>query len=1091
MASDVEEDDYTADALQRDVEDLLSIEDDGSGVDATILTGGRSAVSQAAQDRDYERAIAANVVEFAGKSAEAKKLWEHWIGQLLEKRASDPLQFASNADWNEDLDPLIGPRDANRALTTGFERVMGSEDIKWEYLEGEAFRSGERQTWKDDKSAEELLAKIELDFSSGKKLRIRPKRKPKSQAELGALRVPEEVSRRGTVYQGGAFQIERDVFGEPIEDPDNLGYAKMVRNADVFDPNLKYARVRSGKGTRILRDQAGKPILRARAFNTRPVTESIRLQIVSVRLNEQHWEWIYSRHLKNDQMFDTPSMTPYLHNEEFAHAIPDKPEPVRRSGMNETGAAIPLLTRGTLGFSAVVLTRENAEAAKPKVAVASMHDLTHNWYVRELQGLPRMRFFQNKLPTGLVGTTAKPNTFVDVTLQQDQTIVRCYLVGPGNEVQWNTVFSVNNGTELYANTLYSNAEATRIDLGLGVSGYDSWGDGDPALCAGALLASDAPEFADKRLEQSFMGLPLYFASGEKVHPSLTATIGDVRVRDAGMSGGPGDTGFSKSYSEVYRQLMWAPQPVRSVRTFPSSGSAFRTKSDPQANKKDTKEQLPRYLNFTIDTDKQSLTRAASTGANDSESEDSGGEEDTLGGATRRQRPPPTLNKSVLGRLEQHYPEVVLSMPGDLGTRIPQANKFFGNRGSAKDPVKEVQSQAFAATWSPANQQYLDAGRQSYKKFRELKTDMNKNDPTAGRTAHQAWRVALDDKHFAHLAPTTIRGAMGRYMAEQANVLAYDGKDAQGEPRKLNTSYAEGLQQSGGLYYSCRIDTGTGPRQGGLDTFLPVSMDATVFELADLGLARGVHDYVYTQPQEALADGNPEFTGRAGPPQWWHDEQTTMGLRLRSTDRAPYHTVVAGTRVSSIWTDGFVAGQPPPNPEVARARYDYLPSMPSIPEQGARRSMFPTDQLRRLDTAEARPEQTSGTSLHVELGKALTGPHAGALPSHLTPAKLVLGPKLVSDENNVQSVLFGASFRARWDGGGSEAVAKATVRALPHRHDLRVPCMPLYPTRLSLPARRAVWDRVQRLQEADRAGESPEVGKHLEAEAKYYASETNE
>lgn len=45
MASDAEEDEYTDELLQRDVDDLVNIEDDGSGVDANVLAG-RSAAFQ-------------------------------------------------------------------------------------------------------------------------------------------------------------------------------------------------------------------------------------------------------------------------------------------------------------------------------------------------------------------------------------------------------------------------------------------------------------------------------------------------------------------------------------------------------------------------------------------------------------------------------------------------------------------------------------------------------------------------------------------------------------------------------------------------------------------------------------------------------------------------------------------------------------------------------------------------------------------------------------------------------------------------------------------------------------------------------------
>jgi hypothetical protein len=1097
MATDAEDDDYTEESLQQDVKTLFEIDDDGSGADATMLVGRSAVLRDAQQQMARSAATAVDLIAFAGALDETRELWKYWVEQLLQKRAVDPLQFAQHPDWNEDLDPLIGPRDTGRALTNGF--VRQGNDILWEYLTGVAFSTGERLEWKGDLPSAGLLQLLKVSGDISATQRIRPMRRPKTNAELGTLRktirdlrfpapLQEPSSDDGQAFRGGAYRIERDVFGNPVENSDNPGVARQVAIDPALGQRLKYARTRDGKGiVRILRDRAGKPILRARARATTAATRSIRLQILSVRLNEQHWEWIYSRHLKNDQMFDTPSMTPYLHNEEFAKTVPNKAKPERRIGMNETAAAIPLLTRGTLGFGGVALTKGNAGAAKPKVAVESMDDLARNWTLARLRALPRMRFHLGKLPK----TLSEGVRDVNVTLQ-DQAPVKCINVDSDGEVCWTTAFELSDGA-IYANTFYGNADATRDFLKLGVRGYDSWGDGNPATCAGALLASNDPAFADERLAQSFKGLPLYFGSGNQVAneckgqggTAITAQVEDVRVRDVGMQT-PRDTKSNKSYSEVYRQLMWEPQPLRGVATFPSEGSAFRTKSDLYApGKKDSVPQLPRYLNFTTNGSDRANR------ATKEEDVDEDAEVVSPGLHGRKMHPPPTLTENVRIRLLQHYPEVILSMPGDMRARIPQANLLLNKETD--------QSKAFAETWSDGNRRYLDAGRQGDAPFRELIATMNRDARsrglagTVGEDARRAWRSALGGDAFAHLAPTTIRGAMARYMAENADALAYYRKDEGGALRPLKPSAAvpshdKGLQKTGGLYYSCRIDTGTGARQGGLDTFLPLPMEAGVFEIADLALARGVHDYVYTRPQDSPEAANPGFTTRAGAPEWWHDAQTRMQLRSRHVDAVPYHNAVAGTRASSIWTDGFVDGQVPPTPEVGRALYDAL--VP-ISEQGSRRLMFPTGQLRRLDTTEAIPEPNNAPSLHLELAKALnTNNHPGALPSHLTPAKLVLGSAVA--DNNAQSVMFDASYPARLPGGSAAAVAKTIVQALPHRHDLRVPCMPLYPTRLSLEARRAAWDRVRRLQEAERGGGSPEVGKaRLEDEAAFYEYRTDE
>ena len=58
MATDAEDDDYTEESLQQDVNTLLELDDDATGVDATMLVG-RSAVFKRAQQQRARSAATA------------------------------------------------------------------------------------------------------------------------------------------------------------------------------------------------------------------------------------------------------------------------------------------------------------------------------------------------------------------------------------------------------------------------------------------------------------------------------------------------------------------------------------------------------------------------------------------------------------------------------------------------------------------------------------------------------------------------------------------------------------------------------------------------------------------------------------------------------------------------------------------------------------------------------------------------------------------------------------------------------------------------------------------------------------------------
>ena len=70
----------------------------------------------------------------------------------------------------------------------------------------------------------------------------------------------------------------------------------------------------------------------------------------------------------------------------------------------------------------------------------------------------------------------------------------------------------------------------------------------------------------------------------------------------------------------------------------------------------------------------------------------------------------------------------------------------------------------------------------------------------------------------------------------------------------------------------------------------------------------------------------------------------------------------------------------------------------------------------------------------------------------------------------QTVLFDAFYPRSALGaaaGNDESLALRAVESLPHRHDLRLPTMPLYPQRMGPASRTAVWNRLKAAYAAER------------------------
>ena len=136
----------------------------------------------------------------------------------------------------------------------------------------------------------------------------------------GAMPIEARRSKGGASYFGGAYKAVTNIFGVREE---NTARDRVALGAEEkLDQKLQQYQIykRDHLGKKIY-DEDGNPVLEARAFKVPPSIRSLRLQMLSIRLNAHHWEWSYSRWLKNKEMFDTPSMTPFLHNAEFDRPV--------------------------------------------------------------------------------------------------------------------------------------------------------------------------------------------------------------------------------------------------------------------------------------------------------------------------------------------------------------------------------------------------------------------------------------------------------------------------------------------------------------------------------------------------------------------------------------------------------------------------------------------------------------------------------------------------------------------------------------------------------------------------------------------------
>lgn len=276
-----------------------------------------------------------------------------------------------------------------------------------------------------------------------------------------------------------------------------------------------------------------------------------------------------------------------------------------------------------------------------------------------------------------------------------------------------------------------------------------------------------------------------------------------------------------------------------------------------------------------------------------------------------------------------------------------------------------------------------------------------------------------------------------------------------------------VQEPGGFYVSARIDTGPQEGRGGMDTYFPMPLDADVFEICDINLARGVHE-------EFLTSTKPEFEDRLGPPKWYRFERRAL---MREAPTQPFYSNRdIGTFVfDDLVRQGYAITD---HREVDQHHYKERINDPrgqfTCPADG-RKALFDPTHVRRLGCVDHSAYYTN--AFKKNLRKKVGSERSERYP-HLEGTALLMpiltrvtaGEKrgsystVPSNQTTEATILFEPYLDTKND---------EATQHLPHHDDFEENTMLTYPQRLSLAARNAVWYRMKALEAAER-NNKPEV-----------------
>lgn len=843
-------------------------------------------------------------IQHAGQTEAAQNVWRRWITQVVKLRLTDDRQFRRARNLQEDL--MIGPRDYPRLFQEGFYRAgreqnpADPDQIVWCIMPSkgqpvqEIFDLGA-----DTALLERIMAGAVIFF---------PKRRPKRATGRREFRAPAQRSAAGNTFYGGSMRRRLDAFGNVAEDGET-GEAAMERIDPRLLSELKYLLDSDGK--RVFHN--GQPRLVDRTWASNHVTRSLRLQFLPIRLNESHWEWCYSKWMTNDGMFEPAMMTPHLHYNGAKTHVETHMKPggglTKPYQSQYLDSAVPLLTRGSMNFYGVDLKRAVVNGQTPvRLAINTLDEIT----IPNIQTRCHQIFFTSLKPKTMPSQTKDIYEYmpemkelwerlndegrnVQGPIQMGGYTLLIYWLDESSTLSWRTVFAIcpnqANGTpspcpkrvrsEQYGKpipqpqlgTMYfqnfmkcsvPNAEAL-----VRVSGYGDCDAGFDGTKGSGISA--------------FIGRPWYRRAGEKQAPAggtagdVAATIAqldeygkalDVRSFDYKYSNPkknenarPNSTYFPL-YGQRYREFMFRPVPVQTLQTFPPKEQEYGGAGEHRGS---GRQQLPSYLNLHIE--KSHFGRNASREMVTDDLSTSEKQEPWLtrefnkGPSARAPAPP----KIVRCEMNQRYPEVTMSLEGDMKRRHEDMTRFFKKKFHMTDPEKlrawvtkreNAKYRPFIGTDGSVlpllRVPEPDSGLSPEVREERYKADVRKRQ----RQWQALYKSASQETRM--LAPTTLLDAVHRYVAENRRSMAWTKS---GSSELLGTG-PDQINGPGGVYFSCRVDVGRNAGEGGLDSYYPVSNQAGVYTIADVMLARGVHDYLCDEGRDE----------RAGPPHWWKEEE---------------------------------------------------------------------------------------------------------------------------------------------------------------------------------------------------------------------------
>jgi len=715
-----------------------------------------------------------------------------------------------------------------------------------------------------------------------------PKRLP-NQAVRRQFKAPEQVSRVSRIeFFGGQMRLRRDELGNVIEDGET-GMAGMEPVPKWLQSGMKY--VFGADGKRVF-GAGGMPVLVPRAWESNHVTRSLRLQFLPIRLNESHWEWCYSKWMENDTMFEPAMMTPHLHyNQKETHVETDKDlngtlkVPYQSQYLD---SAVPLLTRGSMNFYGVDMKyAAGADGPPEKLAIDVTADITvgnitercHRIYFHSTQpdGTAKLNFSNNlEYIIGMkdLHTKLKASAFT----MHDDVKVYWYGTEPGGDhvLTWKTVFEVPRSPDAPVDfpTIYQNfvrCSAENANKLVGVAGY---GESDPGL--------DGTEASGI---SAFIGRPWYKWAGNKRGPSVDDKVDEAEVSDKELDryGQALDvrsydytysnpkkndpsvphTEFYHLYGQRYREFMFKPMPVQALQTFPPNDDVYHAGVDLKGSLKNH-QQIPSYLNLHIEKSHYGVdaSRAVVPAVFDNAEKRDAWLKGQLKKKSRARAPAPP--QIVRCQMNQRYPEVTMSLKGDMRHRHDNMRRFFRKKFELTKEV--VQTKWLKDERNNAYTPFFEGKKKTPRALPNVtkpagdpkSAEYKQQFKASAKKRQQEWQVMYDDSQETRmLAPTTLLDAVHRYVAENRRSMAWTSKNGV----LLGTGHDK-INKPGGVYFSCRVDVGRDPGEGGLDSYYPLSNKAGVYTIADVMLARGVHDYLCGSDRD----------DRAGPPDWWKQEQ---------------------------------------------------------------------------------------------------------------------------------------------------------------------------------------------------------------------------